>query len=106
MYLLGWTGDYGDPDNFVGTFFRTPQAVWGFNNQAIFDELTKARDTATRRAHGPVQEANKLIMDFLPACPTCTRSRRSAFAPGVTGYIPSPVSIESFATCHSADPYT
>ena len=41
---IGWTGDYGDPDNFDGTFFRTPQKQWGFNNPAIFNILTKARD--------------------------------------------------------------
>ena len=23
VYLLGWTGDYGDADNFVGTFFQS-----------------------------------------------------------------------------------
>ena len=27
--LLGWTGDYGDADNFIGTFFQTPQNAWG-----------------------------------------------------------------------------
>ena len=25
-------------------FFRTPQKQWGFNNKAIFNILTKARD--------------------------------------------------------------
>ena len=27
--LLGWTGDYGDADNFIGTFFQSPQKAWG-----------------------------------------------------------------------------
>ena len=29
VFLLGWTGDYGDADNFVGTFFQTPGAQFG-----------------------------------------------------------------------------
>ena len=44
VYLYGWTGDFGDPDDFAGVFFRTPQKQWGFNNKAIFNILTKARD--------------------------------------------------------------
>jgi peptide/nickel transport system substrate-binding protein len=27
--MLGWTGDYGDADNFIGTFFQSPQKAWG-----------------------------------------------------------------------------
>ena len=34
LRLLGWTGDYGDADNFIGTFFQTPQDAWGTTNDA------------------------------------------------------------------------
>jgi peptide/nickel transport system substrate-binding protein len=99
MYLLGWTGDYGDPDNFVGTFFRTKQPSWGFDNQEIFDALTKARDTADVAARTKLyEEANVLIMKFLPGVPYVHTQPALAFAKGVTGYVPSPVSLESFAT--------
>ena len=98
IYFLGWTGDYGDPDNFIGTFFRTKQAVWGFDNPKIFDALTKARDTQDIAERTKLYEAaNVLIMDFLPGVPYVHTQPALAFAPGVTGYVPSPVSIESFA---------
>ena len=99
IYLLGWTGDYGDPDNFVGTFFRTKQPSWGFDNKAIFDALTKARDTADLAARTKLyEEANVLIMKFLPGVPYVHTQPALAFAKGITGYVPSPVSLESFAT--------
>jgi peptide/nickel transport system substrate-binding protein len=70
LYLLGWTGDYGDPDNFVGTFFQTPQPAWGFENQEIFDALDAAEvETDPDAREGLYQEANRLIMDFLPGLP-------------------------------------
>ena len=98
MYLLGWTGDYGDPDNFVGTFFRTPQPAWGFDNKEIFDALTTARDTADLAERTKLYEAaNKLIMEFLPGVPYVHTQPSLAFAANVQGYIPSPVSLESFA---------
>jgi peptide/nickel transport system substrate-binding protein len=98
MYLLGWTGDFGDPDNFIGTFFRTEQKAWGFSNQAIFDALTKARDTADAATRTKLyEEANKQIMDFVPGVPYVHTQPALAFAKNVTGYVPSPVSLESFA---------
>ncbi len=98
VYLLGWTGDYGDPDNFVGTFFRTPQPAWGFDNQEIFDILTEARDTADIAERTALYEqANQLIMDFLPGVPYVHTQPALAFAANVSGYVPGPVALESFA---------
>ncbi len=99
VYLLGWTGDYGDADNFVGTFFQTPQKAWGFNNpdiHNILDQAEQETDPATREQL--YQEANRMIMDFLPGVPYVNTEPALAFAQGVTGYVPSPVSLESFAT--------
>lgn len=99
IYLLGWTGDYGDPDNFVGSFFRTPQPAWGFDNQEIFDALSTARDTADLTERTKLYEAaNKLIMEYLPGVPYVHTQPALAFAKGVTGYVPGPVALESFAT--------
>jgi peptide/nickel transport system substrate-binding protein len=39
-----------------------------------------------------------MIMDFLPGVPYVNTEPALAFAPGITGYVPSPVSLESFAT--------
>ena len=98
VYLLGWTGDFGDPDNFVGTFFQSAQPAWGFENQEIFDILTEAEtetDPAAREAL--YEDANRMIMDFLPGVPYVHTSPALAFVAGVEGYVPSPVSLESFA---------
>jgi peptide/nickel transport system substrate-binding protein len=104
VYLLGWTGDYGDADNFIGTFFQTPQKAWGFENpdiHNILDQAEQESDPATREQL--YQEANRMIMDFLPGVPYVNTEPALAFAPGITGYVPSPVSLESFATVSMGD---
>jgi peptide/nickel transport system substrate-binding protein len=99
LYLLGWTGDFGDPDNFVGTFFQNAQPAWGFENQEIFDILDEAEaETDLEAREGLYQEANRLIMDFLPGVPYVHTSPALAFAANIQGYVPSPVSLESFAS--------
>ncbi len=98
VYLLGWTGDFGDPDNFVGTFFQNAQPAWGFENQEIFDILDEAEtETDLEARRGLYEEANRMIMDFLPGVPYVHTSPALAFVAGVEGYVPSPVSLESFA---------
>jgi peptide/nickel transport system substrate-binding protein len=98
VYLLGWTGDYGDPDNFVGTFFQNPQKAWGFDNKEIFTALNDAEtETDLEKRQQLYQEANRKIMDFLPGVPYVHTKPALAFAANVKGYQPSPVSLESFA---------
>ena len=98
LRLLGWTGDFGDPDNFVGTFFRTPQPAWGPLEESIYSDLEAARaepDLATRT--GLYEAVNAKIMEFLPGVPYVHTSPSLAFAEGVAGFVPSPVSIEDFS---------
>jgi peptide/nickel transport system substrate-binding protein len=98
LNLIGWTGDFGDPDNFVGTFFQAPSSQWGFENQEIFDKLDAAEVETDEAARTTLyQEANRLIMEFLPGVPYVHTEPALAFAANVKGYIPSPVSLEPFA---------
>ncbi len=98
MYLLGWTGDFGDPDNFVGTFFQSPQAQWGFDEQPIFDLLSEAEAEPDQAAREELYvEANELIADFVPGVPYVHTQPAIAFAAGIEGYEPSPVNNEDFA---------
>jgi peptide/nickel transport system substrate-binding protein len=103
-YLIGWTGDFGDPDNFVGTFFQQPLAEWGFDNKEIFgllDEAEAETDEAAREAL--YQDANRAIMDFLPGIPYAHTKPALAFTADVEGYVPSPVSLEAFSSVTMAE---
>jgi len=98
IYLLGWTGDFGDPDNFVGTFFQTPSQQWGFKNPEIHEALDAAEvetDLATRTEM--YEEINRMIMEFLPGVPYVHTEPSIAFKPNVQGYVPSPVNNEDFS---------
>jgi peptide/nickel transport system substrate-binding protein len=98
LNLIGWTGDYGDPDNFIGTFFQAPSTQWGFENDEIFNTLNKAEvETDEAKRTALYQEANREIMKFLPGVPYVHTEPALAFNSNVKGYVPSPVSLEAFA---------
>ena len=97
-YLLGWTGDFGDPDNFIGTFFQSEQKAWGFDNPEIFGCLDDAEiETDVDARTAKYEECNGLIMDFLPGMPYVHTKPGLAFTANVSGYVPSPVSLEPFS---------
>ena len=98
LHLLGWTGDYGDADNFIGVFFQQPTGQFGFTNKELTDVLNRAEaepDAAERERL--YEDANRLIMGFLPGVPYVHTKPAIAFNANVTGYQTSPVSLEPFA---------
>jgi len=98
LYLYGWTGDFGDPDNFIGTFFQTPQQQWGFDKPELFALLDQAEREADQDKRVELyQQANRMIMDFLPGIPYAHSKPALAFAANISGYVPSPVTLEPFS---------
>jgi len=104
VYLLGWTGDFGDADNFTGTFFQSPQKAWGTTekpNKEITDLLDQAEiETDLAKRTELYQEANRKISEWIPGVPYAHSKPALGFRADVKGYQPSPVSLESFATVY------
>jgi peptide/nickel transport system substrate-binding protein len=103
LNLIGWTGDYGDPDNFIGTFFQSDNPQFGLDKsdelkpvQDLLDQAEIESDEAKRVEL--YQEANRLIMELLPGVPYAHTKPAIAFKANVSGYVPSPVDNQSFAT--------
>jgi peptide/nickel transport system substrate-binding protein len=98
-HFLGWTADYADTMNFIGTWFSRPLAQWGFDNQALFDGMAEAdaeADQVTRFAM--YEELNAEIMEFLPGVPISHTPVAIVFAPNVTGVQANPMLDEDFST--------
>jgi peptide/nickel transport system substrate-binding protein len=102
LRMLGWTGDYGDADNFIGTFFQSPQKAWGTTEKPlteIQDLLDQAEiETEESKREELYQEANRKIMEQLPGVPYAHSKPALAFSAKVKGYVASPTTNESFAT--------
>jgi peptide/nickel transport system substrate-binding protein len=104
VYLLGWIGDFGDPDNFIGTFFQDPGPDWGFENAEISNLLDRAeRETDENARERLYQQANRAIMEFLPGLPYVHAKSALAFRADVTGYEPSPTQVELFSRVSLGD---
>ncbi|HEY8193389.1 MAG TPA: ABC transporter substrate-binding protein [Gaiellaceae bacterium] len=102
LRMLGWTGDYGDADNFIGTFFQSPQKAWGTTTKpltAIEKLLNDAEiETEESKREELYMEANRQIMTELPGVPYAHSKPALAFSAKVKGYIASPTTNELFST--------
>ncbi|MEV2241707.1 ABC transporter substrate-binding protein [Micromonospora sp. NPDC049891] len=99
LHFLGWTGDYGDGYNFIGTFFDRQKDEWGFDNKALFDKFRQADTTPDQAAKVALyKELNADIMNFLPGVPISHSPPAIVFGKDVTGVKASPLTDERFAT--------
>jgi peptide/nickel transport system substrate-binding protein len=70
LNLIGWTGDFGDPDNFVGTFFKTYSPQFGWRNNQIQGLLQKAAaETNLKKRTAMYQKASIMLSKAVPAVP-------------------------------------
>lgn len=96
--LIGWTGDFGDPDNFLGTFFKVYHPQFGFHNAKIFNILARASaETNITKRIALYKQANIIIMKYLPAVPYAHSQPALGMQKKVKGYVPSPVGTDPFA---------
>ncbi|MGH3929015.1 MAG: ABC transporter substrate-binding protein [Pseudonocardiaceae bacterium] len=102
LFLLGWTGDYNSPDNFIGTFFGSLQnrfwleaAPWG---AALVDELKAAAGEADEETRIRLyQDINrKLMAEYLPAVPISHSPPAIVVSKYVQGLVASPLTAEEF----------
>lgn len=99
MYLLGWTGDNGDPDNFLYTLLST-DAI-GSNNYSRYsnadvDKLLKEAQTVTDE--NKRQDIYKQVQDLLhkeaPWIPLIHSNPMLVSSKKVSGYVTHPTSKE------------
>jgi dipeptide transport system substrate-binding protein len=101
--ILGWTGDNGDPDNFMGVLLGCAGAEDGGSNRAHwcnkdFDDLIqKAKVTADQAERAKLYEQAQVI--FKEQGPWATLGHSTVFVPmstKVTGYVMDPLGLHHF----------
>ncbi|MEU5690871.1 ABC transporter substrate-binding protein [Actinosynnema sp. NPDC020468] len=104
LFLLGWTGDTGSADNWIGTFFGNPEnrfntasSPWGATLAA---DLKKADAEPDRdKRYKLYEDINKKIMgEYLPAIPISHSPPALVVKSNIKGIVPSPLTDERFAT--------
>ncbi|MEM8532397.1 MAG: ABC transporter substrate-binding protein [Chloroflexota bacterium] len=100
LVMLGWTGDYGDPNNFLFTHFgpgNVPEA--GYENQDVFDLLNQAGAATSQDEAGELfQQAGTIISQELPRIPIVHAPPVYAQNAALEGWVPGPTGGEPFAS--------
>jgi len=106
MWLLGWTGDNGDPDNFLFTFFGdvpfgsgASTKCCGYANKELNELLAKAVALPDIESREPLYKQAAVLIDAdMPRVPIAHTTVPLIFSKRVSGYIANPLGTEFFKT--------
>ena len=101
LHILGWTGDYNDPGNFVGTFFGREKVEFGDKGMTeMFDAIGKADATVDMAAKKTAwEQVNRdIATKWMPAVPLWHAPPALVTTKNVEGLVPSPLTNEEFNT--------
>jgi peptide/nickel transport system substrate-binding protein len=96
LHLLGWTGDYNDAGNFIGTFFGREKAEFGFNDPSLFAEMADADGKVDQAQHAAAyqQVSRDLMSKYLPAIPLSNSPPAFVVNKKIHDLVPSPLTDE------------
>ncbi|MBB6099292.1 peptide/nickel transport system substrate-binding protein [Deinobacterium chartae] len=100
MYMIGWNGDYGDPDNFYSAYYG-PNASDDSNYQPkeLNDLLAKARAAVGKSAKAPLYaQIHEITYNAAVRIPVVHSFPLAAARSYVKGWVPSPLGSEAFNT--------
>ena len=101
LFMLGWTGDNGDPDNFVCYFFCAIGAprMGFYANQPLTDVLLQAQKLTDQEKRAELyRKAEQMIHDDVARLFIAHNQPPLAFLKKVKGYVANPTSSEYFNT--------
>ncbi len=99
MYMIGWTGDYGDPDNFYAAYYGGTEATQdsGYNPPAV-DKLLAQGVAAVSQADKAkaYSQLHEITYNAAVRIPVVHSQPLAAARTYVKGWVPSPLGNEAF----------
>lgn len=104
LYLIGWIGDNGDPDNFLYMLFDKNNTVKGsatnfafYKNDKVHDLLIRAREESDQNVRADLyMQAQGIIMDDAPIVPLVHTTPPVVARKSVRNWLPHATGSEAF----------
>jgi peptide/nickel transport system substrate-binding protein len=98
-FMLGWTGDYGDPDNFYYPHFGpgSTSDIGGWKDEEVFQLLNRGREVADEEERQKIYaQVDEILFQEALRLPIVHSQPLLAKRSNVSGWTPSPLGSEPF----------